>query len=149
MAEQGEPLEGIAREVEIQLRDLRRLIAEDDELTKEQNILLNSIKELLYKVHTQTVDLKHSLVTGLPPINVFYATEEKPVTNTATLQTKAERELEELWRRLRPNTTEEGNPEKGLEGGNGVPSVPVRPTPVRDGGAAKTFAEAEEPPRNA
>jgi hypothetical protein len=148
--EQDEPLDGIAREVETQLRDLRRLVAEEDTLTNDQDALLNSIKELLYKVHTQAIDLRHSLTTGLPPLSVFYALEDKPVTGAVAPQTDAERELAELEKRLGmgKKPTAEDSSSEGLEGGSGVPAVPTTPPKSVAGGAARTFAEAEEPPRN-
>ncbi|MBC8134626.1 MAG: hypothetical protein H8F28_01910 [Fibrella sp.] len=39
-------------------------------------------------------------------------------------------------------------PPESDAGGALIPRVPVGPRPTREGGAAKTFAEAEEPPRN-
>ncbi len=82
--------------------------------------------------------------------NAFDTFDPMAVETDVEIDKAAEAALRELEERLgignpSPHNREDDSNELG---GAPVLAVPVSPRPTREGGAARTFEEAEQPPRN-
>lgn len=159
---QSESFDAVAYEVEAHLRELRRLVGETVFLSDAQNEVLNTLKDRLRVAGLYASSMRTSLLTGADPQSIESLHEDRKMREN---EQQAQNELEILEKRLGlqadpPKSRFEdplggGNPPSGrgwnaddFEGGASLPAVPKKPTPVFAGGAARTFEEADELPRD-
>lgn len=140
--------EAVMYEVEAQLRALRILVAPMQGLSAAQTHAMHLLEGQLQTIELQLYALRKAMLTGTEPVSVEELRQERAAI--------AELEALEVRLAIHPTPVTQRATKRPLDdlfdppedGSAGVPVLPKRPSPVLAGGAARTFEEAEESPRN-